>query len=255
VGHGVLAVDVVAVVGGQQRRPDAAGDLEQLGVGLVLLGDAVVLDLDEEVVLAEDVLEAGRLGDGVLHVSPHQRLQDVAAQAAGGGDEPGGVLGQGLPVDPGLVVVALHEGPAGQLDEVLVALVGLRQQQQVVVELLATVGVAARVVDPTPAGRALVPGVVGHVGLGADDRRDPLLPALLVEVQDPVHVAVVGDPERRLPVGRRGPDDVADPGGAVQHGVLGVHVEVGETASTHGPATLLHPIVHRACGRMTTMEF
>ena len=57
VGHGVLAVGVVAVVGGQQRRADAPGDLDQLRVGAVLVGQAVVLQLDEEVVAAEDVLE------------------------------------------------------------------------------------------------------------------------------------------------------------------------------------------------------
>ena len=61
VGLVVLAVGVVAVVGGQQRRLDLAGDLEQLRVGAVLLGDAVVLQLDEEVVAPEDVLQSGRL--------------------------------------------------------------------------------------------------------------------------------------------------------------------------------------------------
>ena len=56
---GVLAVRVVAVVGGEQRRADAPGDLDQLRVGPVLVGEAVVLQLDEEVVAAEDVLEPG----------------------------------------------------------------------------------------------------------------------------------------------------------------------------------------------------
>ena len=44
-----------------------------------------------------------------------------------------------------------------------------------VVELLAALGVAAGVVDPAPAGRALGAVLVGHVGLGADDRLDALL--------------------------------------------------------------------------------
>ena len=70
-GHGVVAVGVVAVVGGEQRGADALGDVEQLRVGAVLLGDAVVLDLDEQVVAPEDVLEpAGRL-EGRLLVAPH----------------------------------------------------------------------------------------------------------------------------------------------------------------------------------------
>jgi hypothetical protein len=61
--------------------------------------------------------------------------------------------GEQLPVHPRLVVVALHERQAGQLDEVAVALVVLGQQREVVVELLAALGVAARVVDTAAARR------------------------------------------------------------------------------------------------------
>ena len=56
----------------------------------------------------------------------------------------------------------------------------------------------------------------------------PVVPAGLVEVEDPVHVAVVGDPERRLAVGDRRRDEVVDPGRAVEHRELGVGVQVGE---------------------------
>ena len=62
-----------------------------------------------------------------------------------------------------------------------------------VVELGAAVGVAARVVDPPAPRRPLVARLVRHVRLGAEDRRDALLVARLVEVEDAVHVAVVGD--------------------------------------------------------------
>ena len=228
VGDGVLAVGVVAVVGGEQRGADAAGDLEQLRVGAVLLGDAVVLDLDEEVVPPEDVLEPAGLLERPLLVAPHQRLEHVAAEAAGGGDDALAVLLEEVPVEAGLVVVALEEGPAGELDEVAVADVALGQQREVVVELLAASGVAAGVVHATPPAGPLEPAVVGHVGLGAQDRLDPVLLARLVERQDPVHVAVVGDADRRLAVGRGRRHDVVDTCGAVEHRVLGVHVEVGE---------------------------
>ena len=132
-----------------------AGDLDELRVGLALGGEPVVLQLDEQVVLAEDLLQPAGLGERALLVALQQRLQDVAAEAAGGGDEPVVVLLEQLPVDLRLVVVALEEGEAGQLDEVAVALVGLGEQGQVVVELLAALGVAARVVDPATPGRAL----------------------------------------------------------------------------------------------------
>ena len=97
-----------------------------------------------------------------------------------------------------------------------------------VVELLAALGVAAGVVDAAPPGGALEAGVVGHVRLGADDRGDARAAAGRVEVEDPVHVAVVGDAEGRLAVLGRLGHDVADPGGPVEHRVLGVHVQVHE---------------------------
>ena len=152
-GHGVVAVRVVAVVGGQQRRADAPGDLEQLRVGAVLLGDAVVLQLDEEVVAPEDVLEPAGLLERAVEVAVQQRLQHVAAEAPGGGDDAFGVVGQQLPVDLGLAVVALEERPARELDQVPVAGVVLGQQGQVVVGLLAALGLAAGVVDAAPTRR------------------------------------------------------------------------------------------------------
>ena len=228
VGHMVLAVGVVAVVGGEQGCADAVGDLDQRRVGLVLLGQAVVLDLDEQVALAEDVLESTGQHLGLDLVVGQQGLEHDAAEAAGGGDEALGVALEQLPVEPGLVVVALEVGGRRQLEEVAVALVRLGQEGQVVVELLAPAGVATGVVDLAPADRTLVAGLGGHVGLGADDRVDAGLAARRVEVEDPVHVPVVGDPEGRLAVGHGRLDEVVHPRRPVQHRELGVGVEVGE---------------------------
>ena len=156
-------------------------------------------------------------------------MQDVAPEATGRGDDPVMVLVEQIPIDLGLAVIPLHEGPAGELDEVLVADVVLGEQGQVVVGLLAALGLSPGVVDPAASQRqALESVVVGHVGLDADDRLDTGCSRGLVERQDPVHVAVVGDADGRLAVGGRGRHDVVDPGGAIEHRVLGVDVEVGE---------------------------
>ena len=228
VGLVVLAVGVVRVVRGQQRGLQLRSQFDEQRVGVALSLQAVVLQLDEEVVAAEDLLQPAGLLQCALLVTLQQGLEHVPTEAAGRGDEPLVVLGQQVPVQAGLVVVTLEERLAGELDEVAVAGVALGQEGQVVVELLAALGVAAGVVDPAPAGRTLAAVVVGHVGLGADDRLDALLAALLVELQRPVHVAVVGDPERRLPVGDRLGHQLVEPGGPVQHRELGVDVEVGE---------------------------
>ena len=209
VGLGVLGPRVVAVVGGEQRRADALGDLDELRVGAGLLGDAVVLQLDEEVVAPEDLLEPAGLRQRLVEPVGQQALEHVAAEAAGGGDDPPAVLGEQVPVDLGLAVVALEEGPRRELDEVLVALVVLRQDGEVVVGLLAAVALAAGVVDLAADVDALDAVVVGLVELAADDRGDAVGAARLVEGQDPVHVAVVGDARppagRRLRPPRRGP--------------------------------------------------
>jgi hypothetical protein len=133
-----------------------------------------------------------------------------------------------LPVDAGLVVVALEEGTARELDEVAVARVGLRERGQVVVELRPAAGVTTAVVDAPPTRRPLAAALVGHVQLRAEDGLDALLLALLVEVEDPVHVPVVGDPDRGLAVGHSRAHHVLDARRTVEHRVLGVDVEVGE---------------------------
>ena len=157
VGLVVLAVGVVRVVGGEQRGADATGELDQLRIGPSLLGHPVVLQLDEQVVAAEDVLQPGGLLGGAGDVAAQQRLEDVTAETPGRGDDALGVVGEQLPVEARLVVVALEERPRSQLDEVAVAGVRLGEQGQVVVQLVAGIGVAARVVGaapPAPAARS-----------------------------------------------------------------------------------------------------
>ena len=76
-----------------------------------------------------------------------------------------------------------------------------------------------------------------HIGLGPDDRGDALVPTRLVEVQDPVHVPVVGDAQRRLPVHGRPPGhQLADPGCPVEHGELGVGVQMRKRPPRHRPS-------------------
>ncbi len=236
VGHRIFAVGVVAVVGGQEGGADAPGDLDQLGIGAVLVGDPVVLDLDEQIALAEDVLEPGGPLLRFLVVAGQQRLEHHPAQATRGRDQALVMLREQFPVQSGLVVVALEVRGGGQLHQVAVALDRLGQKGEVVVELLAALDIAAGVVHPAPAHWALVARLARHVGLRADDGHDVLGPARLVEVQDPVHVPVVGDPERGLPVGCRGRYQIFDPRRTVEHGELGVGVQMRKRPLRHRPS-------------------
>ena len=48
----------------------------------------------------------------------------------------------------------------------------------------------------------------------------------LVEVEDPVHVSVVGDTECWLPITRRSRDGIGDTCRSIEHGELGVGVKM-----------------------------
>jgi hypothetical protein len=218
----------------------------------VLVGQPVVLELDEELVASEDVLQATGQLEGASLIAGEQRLQHDAAEAPGRGDEPLVVDLEQLPVHPRLVVIPLEVGGRRELDEVAVAGGRLRKQGQVVVKLVTASVVAACVVHAATPDGPLEPRVRRHVGLGADDRRDPLLAALLVEVEDAVHVAVVGDGERRLTVGDGRGHDVPDSGSAVEHRVLGVGVQVGKRCPLRLVIHCLPPPVHSRYPRLWT---
>jgi hypothetical protein len=127
-----------------------------------------------------------------------------------------------LHVHVGLAAVEPLEEPGGaELDEVPKALVGGREERQVVA------------LD-APIGR---PAVVDEIGLEADDRLDARLFTRLVVLDRPVHDAVVGQAERRHaelggPLRHRVDDSLGglllDLAGAVEQRVLAVDVEVGD---------------------------
>ena len=68
----VLAAQVVDVGGGDERAADLAGDPHDVLVGHVLLGDAVLLDLEVDVVGAEDVEQLVDVGAGLVDAAVGQ---------------------------------------------------------------------------------------------------------------------------------------------------------------------------------------
>ena len=221
VGLGLVLAHVVQVVGDDEREADLGRQPDQLLVEPLLFGHAVVLELEEEAVLAEDVAVLPGHLSGELPVVDLERLRDLAAQARREPDEPGAVPGEVLPVDPRLVVVAVEVGVGREPAEVLVAGPVLGEQDQV--EGLA-VGLAL-LVGHRPAG---------DVGLDAEDRLDALVLRRLVERDRAVERAVIGDRERIHAVLGRRVDQLRDPAEAVEKTELGVDVEVREVVRGEG---------------------
>ena len=114
-------------------------------------------------------------------------------------------------------VQALEEALGGERREVPEALVGRRQQRQVVALDLAVAHVA----------------VVDEVGLEAQQRLDVVLLGGLVELDGAVHDAVVGQADGRLIEGRGALGELADVARAVEQRVLGVNVQVRDGRGAH----------------------
>ena len=135
---GVVLFGVVRVVGGEQRRAEPLRDVEQRTNRRLLLVDAVVLQLHEEVIAAEDVLEAaGRLVGGI-EFAGEQELAHETAETAGGGDDALVMALEEIPVGARLVVVAVEVRLARDLHQVVVADVVLGEHREVVDLVLGT---------------------------------------------------------------------------------------------------------------------
>jgi hypothetical protein len=187
----------------------------------------VVHQLEEEVLLAEDVLELRGGRPGLLVVADAQPGLDLAGRAAGGADEPLGVLVQQLAIGTRLVVVALEAGTRRQPEQVVHALGRLREQRHVRegtasgdVVLAALVPLHTLLLGAVRVGR--------EVRLHADDRLDPRLAGLGVEPEGSVHVAVVGHRDGRHAQLGGAFEQRTEECGTVEHRVFGVHVQVHE---------------------------
>ena len=207
--RGVGFLDIVRVVGEREGDAGVTVEADELARGALLLLDAVILDLEIEVLLAEGLPQHEGALFGALVFVVDQRLRDLAREAAGQADQPLGVLGEELPVDAGPDVKALDEALGDQIAEVAVAGLVAAEEDEVgvvVVQAVLLLRAAAR----------------GDIDLAADDGLDPLGDAGLIEVHRAVHDAVVGDGEGGLPQLPGALGNPVDAAGAVEQGIFGM---------------------------------
>ena len=222
----VLAAQVVDVGGGDQRPAHLAGEADDPLVRLVLVGDAVLLHLEIDLVGAEGLQQIVEVGAGVLGPLLDQAPAEARLQAAGERDHPLGMARQQLHVDVRLPPrEALEEAGRGELDQVAEAGVAGGQQGQVVALVADLLGDRAAIVD--------------QVGLEPDDRLDPMLATGLVELDRAVHHPVVGEPEGRHSQLRRAGGHRVDLAGAVEQRVLAVGVQMGDGRGAHGQGAIM----------------
>ena len=213
----VVLAQVVHVVGAHHRQAEVAGDAGQAAVDDLLLVEPLVLQLEEEVVGAEDVAIGGRGGARLLEPILVDALGDLALETARQPDQALAVLREQVLVDARLVVEAFGVARRDQLDQVVEPLVGLGQEHQVVGRLARRAALGAAIAR-------------GDVDLAAEDRLDALLPRVVVEGDRREHVAVLGDGERRHAQLLRLVEQLLDAAGAVEQGELRVEMEMDEVA-------------------------
>ena len=226
---GVALAGVVRVVGDDRRNAELPADLEQPVADPALDVEVVLHELKEVVFLAEDVPPVRRGLERLIELAETEPGLQLAGRAAGGRHQPGGMLGEDLLVHPGpLDQPALGIGTGGQLEQVVQALLVLRPDR--LVQIGAARGdVVLLLVRLAPQDPVRVaPGLGRDVGLDPDNRGDARVLGLPVELGGAVHVAVVGHRHVRHALVLDLREQVLQPGGAVQHGVLGVHVQVSE---------------------------
>ena len=232
-----LTGDVVAVIGRQRRNSELAPDLEQARPDPALDVDAVVHQLEEEVLLAEDLLPLRGGLDGFLLVTEPQPGLHLTRRAAGGGDDAGGMLGDDLRIHAGpLTELTLERSQRRQLEQIAQTGRVLGDHRHVGVGTT-TRDVVALLARITPGDALGIEARRGRdVRLDTDDGLDALVGGGVVELAGAEHVSVVGHADS----GHTQPDGFLhhrlDLRGTVQHRVFGVIVEVHELA--HRAASL-----------------
>ena len=229
----IIALHVVRVVGGHEWRVHELRDLKNLLVGASLNVNAVIHDLDVEVLRAENIPKFCGLSHGLVPLPQAQARLHGTRRAAREHDEALVELAQQLLVGTRpLAELTIRRGVGTQAEEVMHARRVVGDKGQVIVGAARTHVVRAL---PWLAPQDLLTikarGPRRHVGLEADDGLDARVLAVRVEVEGSEEVTVIRQADRGLP----------QTGGllrhrfllrcSIEHRILGVVGEVHEGIS------------------------
>ena len=225
VGVRVFAAQVMGIVGGDEGDVEVFFQAEEIVVDLAFGFEALVLDFEIEVAAAEDVLVLKRDALGfligrlrvVLVFLIQEKFAKLAGEAAGRADEALGVAGEEALGDARLAIEAVQRGLGGDANQVLIALFVFGEDEEVVVLVFGV-------------GRNLGAMVLAlrHVELAAENGADAALLGGVEEVDRAEDVAVVGHGHGLLAQGGDAVHELGEVACAVEEGVLGVQMEVGE---------------------------
>ena len=218
---GVLAAQIVAVVGGHHGNVALAGEPQESRQNLPLLGQVVVLQLDVVTVRSKDFGHGHSRGARAVVVPCQEAAGHVARQAGGQRDESSVVTAQKLHVHARTTVKSLCKSKGNQGHKVAVSLHVLTEQHQVIVRALARLKSAL-----------VKAGGGGNVDLAPDDGLDARLAAGLIEGDSTVENAMVGQRHGVMPAGLDPRGQIGDAAGTVEQAVFTVQMQMDKSA--HG---------------------
>ena len=229
---GVVAGQIVGVAGRDQRAGPSAGRCRSPLRAFLLDPDPVVLDLDVEVLLAEDLLIPGAEPLGLGRLAVEDVVGKLGRGAARQADQPLGVPLEDLLVDPRLVVEAFQKRERRQPHQVAKARGVSGEQRQV--ERRA----------PGPIRRRRLRSVRCPGATYASSPTigiDPGRLGLAEELDGAVEIAVIGQRQRGHAERLGALDQVRDLARAVEQAVMAVAMEMDERPAGHRDA-------HSRCG-------
>ncbi len=195
--------------------------------------DEVVLELDEEIAVAEPVRVSPR-GRFRLTVLPRgDQRRHLAKAAAGEHDEPLRVPREDVQFDARLPSLVLQVGVGQQAAEVGVAPLRLAEQRQV--------NRGGGVIFLLPS--SIFPGAGlgwGKRDLRAGDRAQAPGPRAVRELHRPVQTIVVSERERLIAELQRPQHQLLDVGGAFEEGEVGVGVQFGVRHRLHATTNSIY---------------
>jgi hypothetical protein len=225
---------IVTIVRGDKGNASFLGEAEQIPVDAFLDGQALVLDFEEEVALAEDVAEAIGILPSFVEFFLDDTFGHGTAEASRKGDEPFAVLAEELVVDAGLVVEAFEETSGDEFDQIAVAFQGFAEKD----EMIGATSAGFKVVAVLGDGPCLLPplqaATLGDVDFTADDGLDVALGGFIEEISSGKQVAMVGDGHGGHFLPGRFVEKFGSFARAVKKTVISVNVQVNKLRVCHG---------------------
>ncbi len=226
-------LQIVAIVGGDQRDSRFAREADDFRIDLLLDFQSLVLNLQEEIPFSKDVAQAISGFARLIRLFFHQILGNGSAQACRQRNQTTAVLRQQVIVDARLVIKTFEVSRRDQLDQIAVAFRAFAQQHQVIRAALpwfgrvSVGGIALRRLA------AIVAAALGHIHFAPDDRLDAARLGGVVEGLRGKKISVVGDGHCGHLAARRFIDDLFKVARPIQQTVVRVQMQVNESRSFH----------------------